>query len=61
MAIISSNISDNNFPSRKNELRIVESKIISEEKNNNQQILTLYNLTSNNAVAEFRKNTGKDT
>ena len=34
MAIISSNISDNNFPSRKNELRIVESKIISEEKNN---------------------------
>ena len=33
MAIISSNISDNNFPSREQRLRIVDSNIIDEEKN----------------------------
>ncbi|MDA9704003.1 Holliday junction branch migration DNA helicase RuvB [Prochlorococcus sp. AH-736-L19] len=35
MAIISSNIGDNDFSLRKKELRIVDSKIISEEKRNN--------------------------
>ena len=34
MAIISSNIGDNNFPLRKKELRLVDSKIIPEEKRN---------------------------
>ena len=34
MAIISSNIGDNNFPPRRQELRIVDSNIIAEEKNN---------------------------
>ncbi len=34
MAIISSNIGDSNFPPRKQELRIVDSKIVSEENNN---------------------------
>ena len=34
MAIISSNIGDSNFPSRSKELRIVDSSIIDEEKNN---------------------------
>ena len=34
MAIISSKINDSNFPSRKQGLRIVDSKIIIEEKNN---------------------------
>ena len=32
MAIISSNVGDNNFSVRKKELRLVDSKIISEEK-----------------------------
>ncbi len=35
MAIISSNIGDNDFPLRKKELRLVDTKIISEEKRNN--------------------------
>ena len=35
MAIISSNIDDNDFSLRKKELRIVDSKLISEEKRNN--------------------------
>jgi len=35
MAIISSNIGDNDFSFRKKELRLVDSKIISEEKRNN--------------------------
>ena len=35
MAIISSNIGDNDFTLRKKELRIVDSKIIPEEKKNN--------------------------
>jgi len=35
MAIISSNIDDNDFSLRKKELRLVDSKIIKEEKNNN--------------------------
>ncbi len=35
MAIISSNISDNDFSHRKKELRLVDSKIIPEEKRNN--------------------------
>jgi len=35
MAIISSNIGENDFPLRKKELRLVDSKIISEEKKNN--------------------------
>ena len=35
MAIISSNIGDNDFSLRKKELRIVDSKIIPEEKRNN--------------------------
>ena len=35
MAIISSNIGDNNFSLRKKELRLVDSKIIPEEKRNN--------------------------
>ncbi len=35
MAIISSNIDDNNFSPRKKELRLVDSKIIPEEKRNN--------------------------
>ena len=34
MAIISSNISDNDSPLRKRELRLVDSKITSEEKKN---------------------------
>ena len=34
MAIISSNISDNNFPSPKQEIRLVNSNIFAEEKNN---------------------------
>jgi len=34
MAIISSNVGDSNFPSRKRELRVVDSKNIFEEKNN---------------------------
>ena len=34
MAIISSNIGDNDFPLRKKELRLVDSKIIPEEKRN---------------------------
>ena len=39
MAIISSNIGDNDFSLRKKELRIVDSKIIPEEKRNNNQNL----------------------
>ena len=35
MAIISSNIGDNDFSLRKKELRLVDSKIIPEEKRNN--------------------------
>ena len=35
MAIISSNIGDNDFSIRKKELRLVDSKIIPEEKRNN--------------------------
>ena len=35
MAIISSNVGDNEFSLRKKELRIVDSKIIPEEKRNN--------------------------
>ena len=35
MAIISSNIGDNEFSLRKKELRLVDSKIIPEEKKNN--------------------------
>ena len=35
MAIISSNIGDNDFSLRKKELRLVDSKIIKEEKRNN--------------------------
>ena len=35
MAIISSNIGDNDFSLRKQELRLVDSKIIPEEKKNN--------------------------
>ena len=35
MAIISSNIGDNEFSLRKKELRLVDSKIIREEKKNN--------------------------
>jgi len=35
MAIISSNVGDNEFPLRKKELRLVDSKIIPEEKRNN--------------------------
>ena len=35
MAIISSNVEDNDFSFRKKELRLVDSKIISEEKRNN--------------------------
>ena len=35
MAIISSNIGDNNFSHRKKELRLVDSKIIPEEQRNN--------------------------
>ncbi len=35
MAIISSNVGDNDFSLRKKELRIVDSKIIPEEKRNN--------------------------
>ena len=35
MAIISSNIGDNEFSFRKKELRLVDSKIIPEEKRNN--------------------------
>jgi len=39
MAIISSNIGDNGSPFRKKELRLVDSKIIPEEKRNNNQNL----------------------
>ena len=39
MAIISSNIGDNDFSLRKQELRLVDSKIIPEEKRNNNQNL----------------------
>ena len=35
MAIVSSNIGDNDFSLRKKELRLVDSKIIPEEKSNN--------------------------
>ena len=38
MAIISSNIGDNNFSLRKKELRIVDSKIFPEEKRNNKNL-----------------------
>ena len=37
MAIISSNIGDNDFSFRKKELRLVDSKIIPEEKINNRR------------------------
>ena len=39
MAIISSNIGDTNYPPRRQELRIVDSKLTAEEKNNQNQNL----------------------
>ena len=52
MAIISSNIGDNDFSLRKKELRLVDSKIIPEEKRNNNlnlaRPLTLKNLLAKN-------------
>ncbi len=39
MAIISSNIDDNDFSLRKKELRLVDSKVISEEKRNNLNLV----------------------
>ena len=48
MAIISSNIGDNDFSLRKKELRIVDSKIIPEEKLNNN-----LNLVRPNTLQEF--------
>ena len=47
MAIISSNIGDNDFSLRKKELRLVDSKIIPEEKRNN------LNLARPNTLQEF--------
>ncbi len=48
MAIISSNIGDNDFSLRKQELRLVDSKIIPEEKKNNN-----LNLARPNNLQEF--------
>ena len=48
MAIISSNIGDNDFSYRKKELRIVDSKIIPEEKRNNN-----LNLARPHSLKEF--------
>ncbi len=48
MAIISSNIGDNDFAPRKNELRLVDSKIIPEEKRSNN-----LNLARPNNLKEF--------
>ena len=48
MAIISSNVGDNDFSLRKQELRIVDSKIIPEEKRNKNQ-----NLASPLSLKEF--------
>ena len=47
MAIISSNIGDNDFSLRKKELRLVDSKIIPEEKSKN------LNLARPNTLKEF--------
>ena len=48
MAIISSNIGDNDFSLRKKELRLVDSKIIPEEKRNNN-----LNLARPSSLQEF--------
>jgi len=48
MAIISSNIGDNDFSLRKKELRLVDSKIIPEEKRNNN-----FNLARPLTLKEF--------
>ena len=48
MAIISSNIGDNDFTLRKKELRLVDSKIIPEEKRNKN-----LNLARPRALNEF--------
>ncbi len=48
MAIISSNVGDNDFPLRKKELRLVDSKIIPEEKRNNN-----FNLARPITLQEF--------
>ena len=47
MAIISSNIGDNDFSLRKKELRLVDSKIIPEEKRHN------LNLARPSSLKEF--------
>ena len=48
MAIISSNVDNDDFPSRRKELRLVGSKIIPEEKIKNN-----YNLARPNTLQEF--------
>ena len=54
MAIISSNIGDNDFSFRKKELRLVDSKIIPEEKRNNNLNLARPRNLKDFGRAEFK-------